>query len=538
MRLLLTNQLLINQLKSRQIQCGLRNVWSIAAGLSSGLVVLGWGAATPSWAQSPRTPAQPTSPPSTIVAPGSADLTPLNPNPDPLALPTRPEEVQINLNQPLTLQQAIAVARRNNRGLQASELQVQQSRAALRQAQAALFPTLSFESSFSRNESASIKIQNAETQRQFNQLTPLQQTLQGGAPQRIDPTSNTASNVLQLSYDVFTSGQRLNSIRVAQEQVRFATLDLSRQDEQLRFDVSNDYYDVQQADALVLIAQAAVQNSQISLRDTQARERAGLGTRFDVLQAQVQLANNQQQLSQSQSQQQTSRRQLAQRLNVADTANLAAADPIRVAGRWTLPLADSIVMALKNRVELEQQLSQRTIALRQRRIALSNLGPQVTVGATFNTADALDDRSNPNWGYSVNGQLGVTLFDGGAARANAAQQAASAAIAEKQFASFKNLIRFQIERSYFTLQTSQENIQTNRVAVEQSTEGLRLARLRFQAGVGTQLEVSNAETSLTRAQTNLLSATIDYNRALTSLQRFVSKLPLTPAPATSAPAAP
>jgi outer membrane factor, OMF family len=313
--------------------------------------------------------------------------------------------------------------------------------------------------------------------------------------------------------------------------VRFAELDLARQDEQLRFDVSNDYFNIQQADALVLIAQAAVENSRISLRDTQARERAGLGTRFDVLQAQVQLANNLQQLAQSQSQQQTARRQLAQRLNINDTATLSAADPIRIAGRWTISLADSILMGLKNRVELEQQLVQRNIALRQRRIALSNLGPQVSVGATFNSFDALDDRVAPNWGYSVNGQLGMTLFDGGAARANAAQQSASVAIAEAQFANFKNLIRFQIERSYFTLQSNLENIQTNQAAVQQSTEGLRLARLRFQAGVGTQLEVSNAETALTRSQTNLLSATIDYNRALTSLQRFVSKLPLTPAPA-------
>jgi OMF family outer membrane factor len=128
--------------------------------------------------------------------------------------------------------------------------------------------------------------------------------------------------------------------------------------------------------------------------------------------------------------------------------------------------------------------------------------------------------------------MGLTIFDGGASRASAAQQSISAAISETQFANFKNLIRFQVERSYYTLQSAFENIQTNQVAVQQATEGLRLARLRFQAGVGTQLEVSNAETSLTRSQTNLLSATIDYNRALVALQRFVSKLPLTPAPAT------
>ena len=96
-------------------------------------------------------------------------------------------------------------------------------------------------------------------------------------------------------------------------------------------------------------------------------------------------------------------------------------------------------------------------------------------------------------------------------------------IAETQFANFKNLIRFQVEQNYFTLKSSKENIQTNERAVEQAEESLRLARLRFQAGIGTQLEVSNSETDLTRAKSNLLSATIDYNRALISLQRFVGR---------------
>jgi outer membrane factor, OMF family len=521
----------LNRLNLNKLICsGLGGVLPLVAGLSGG-----WLLPEAAFGQAPppnQRPANPTLPPTSAMPAGSGDLVPLNPDPNPLMLPTRPEQVEIKSNQSLTLLQAIAIARRNNRDLQVSELQAQQSRAALRQSQAALFPTLSFQSAFTRNESAAVKIQNTEARNRFEQLTPAQQQLAGGAPQAIDPTSNSASNVLQLSYNVYTSGQRINSIRVAQEQVRFAELDLARQDEQLRFDVSNDYFDIQRADALVLIGQAAVENSRISLRDTQARERAGLGTRFDVLQAQVQLANNLQELAQAQSQQQTARRQLARRLNIIDTANLSAADPIRIAGRWTLSLPDSIVMGLKNRVELEQQLAQRNIALRQRRIAMSNLGPQVSVGATFNAFDALDDRVNPNWGYSVNGQMGVTLFDGGAARANAAQQSASASIAEAQFTNFKNLIRFQIERSFFTLQSNLENIQTNQVAVQQSTEGLRLARLRFQAGVGTQLDVSGAETALTRSQTNLLSATIDYNRALTALQRFVSKLPLSPAPAT------
>ena len=48
---------------------------------------------------------------------------------------------------------------------------------------------------------------------------------------------------------------------------------------------------------------------------------------------------------------------------------------------------------------------------------------------------------------------------------------------------------------------------------------MRLARLRFQAGVGTQTEVIDAETDLTRAEGNRVKAILDYNRAMASLQR-------------------
>jgi outer membrane protein TolC len=75
------------------------------------------------------------------------------------------------------------------------------------------------------------------------------------------------------------------------------------------------------------------------------------------------------------------------------------------------------------------------------------------------------------------------------------------------------------------LNANKQNIQTAAFALERARESLRLARLRFQAGVGTQLEVINQQTELTRARGNLLRAILDYNRALAALQRAISNLP-------------
>ena len=87
-------------------------------------------------------------------------------------------------------------------------------------------------------------------------------------------------------------------------------------------------------------------------------------------------------------------------------------------------------------------------------------------------------------------------------------------LTNSEFESTRNQIRFEVEEAYFTLLANQENIDTASLAVEQAEEALELANLRFNAGVGTQLDVLSATSELTEAQGNLVTAVLDYNRAL------------------------
>jgi outer membrane protein TolC len=61
------------------------------------------------------------------------------------------------------------------------------------------------------------------------------------------------------------------------------------------------------------------------------------------------------------------------------------------------------------------------------------------------------------------------------------------------------------------------------VAVEEAQASLQLARLRFQAGVGTQSDVLQSVTDLTTAEVNRLAAILDYNRAIVDLRRNVGR---------------
>jgi OMF family outer membrane factor len=413
----------------------------------------------------------------------------------------------VQLTKPITLQQALALAQRNNRDLQTAILTQERSQFALREAVAAEYPTLGLQTDVSRSDSA-----NAELS---NRRSPL-----GGQ----SLTSTTLNGVLALNYDVYTSGRRSATIRAAAEQARFDELDVERQSEQIRLDVTNAYYDLQQADAQVTIGEASVSEAQRSLRDAQLLERAGLGTEFDILRAQVQVSDANQTLTTARSQQSFARRRLVQLLSLAQTVEVKAADPIQPAGSWQLSLPQTIILALQNRAELQQQLARRNISQQQQIVALASERPQVNVFANYNLLDLYNDGTGPADGLSLGARLRWDFYDGGAARARAAQQRVNIAIAENQFADARNQVRLQVEQAYFNLNSNRENIQTAELALQQALRSLQLARLRFNAGVGNQTDVINAQSELTRARANRLQAIVDYNRSLASLQRAISNL--------------
>jgi outer membrane protein TolC len=453
----------------------------------------------------------------------------LEPNPNPLNFPTNPEDVRIEQTESITLQQAIDLARRNSQVLQIAQQQVEQTRGVLREQQAALYPDLNFQMGASRQMTAGGELQLRARQRQFNS-----QANQTGQPApQVGPNfgTNSLNSSLELNYTIDLFGGRRATIRAAEEQLRFRELDVERQAEELRFDTAEAYYNLQNADGQVAIRQASVRNAQQSLRDAEALERAGVGTRFAVLQAQANLANEQQQLSVARRDQRVAQRRLAEILNISQTANLTAADPVEQAGSWRLSLEESIVQAFRNRPELEQQLVQRDISKQQRRSIQAGRLPQVSVGGSYNVQGLDPDDPNPfavrGWadGYSLQARLTWSIFDGGAANARVRQRDAEITIAESRFDQLRNQVRREVEQAYFGLESSFENIETSEAGVLQSREALRLARLRFQAGVGTQTDVIQAETDLTRAERNRLSAIVTYNLGLSSLQRAVSNFP-------------
>ncbi len=453
---------------------------------------------------------------------------PLNPSPNPLSFPTQADEVKVGTEQPITLEQAIEIALKNNKEIEEARIQVERSEAVLREARAALYPTFDLESGFSYSDQ-SLLLDN-----------PIEQELRDANPDATDeqiqqevdsqleasPTKSfTFSNGLGLNYNIYDSGRRGATIRSAEKELRTTELELERIVEEARFETARDYYDLQNNDALIRIEEAAVEDASQTLKDAQLLKQAGLGTRFDVVSAEVELSQAQQRLITAQANQNIARRQLAETLSVSHDTDLATADAIEEAGTWKLSLPETIVQAFKNRAELEQFLLQREIGEENRTIALSQIRPRVSASANYGLNDDFEDNIGFTDNYSLGLQAQWRLFDGGAARASAEQAEKDSQLAETRFANQRNQIRFGVEQAYFALESSRKNIATSTKEVELAQESLRLARLRFQAGVGTQTEVIDAQTQLTTARGNLLSSIIEYNQSYNQLQRQVSNTP-------------
>ena len=496
-----------------------------------------------------------------------------NQNDNPLKLPSQPKDVYISNTLPLTLDQAITLAKVSNRNLQIAKIQLEQAQAVLEQAKSALLPKISatvrgdynFSNSSvlqnrinrknNKKQAKSIREQNRRLRKAldkienslkmpFNPNDPIQveerinllirqsELRSNFSPILPSNRYNTKPNrgftaSLEVNYSLYSPTRKPN-IDDSKEKRTISELGIKIIEANLIKDVSLAYFNLQQAN----------QQNEINLNDVQSRNErlegismlvdAGLATRVDLLNAQIELDNSIQVLENSQITQETAQRNLAKLLNLPPSISPIINERVKIAGYWQLSLEQTIILALNNRVELEQKLAEIESAKAQRKIALAGVRPTVSL---FSTIDLLQDIPSGNnaWnfasnfavGYSVGFQANWTFFDGNSSNAQARQAEALIAIAEQGYGEEANKIRFEVESAYFQLSHLLNNIQTATQSIERAEEAVKAAQIRFRATVNTQAEVLDAQERLVRAQNNRLNAIINYNKAFIELERAV-----------------
>jgi OMF family outer membrane factor len=456
-------------------------------------------------------------PAATTLPPELRDLV----SPASLALPDRPRQVRITQLRPLSLDQVEILAEVNNPDLKAIASQVEQAQSNLRAKIALWYPQLGFNTS-------SFPIYTSG--RQFS----------NGATGTGQPIGTTLDSIwrmqaaLQASWSLIDP-TRTPQIAIARDQYEKAKNQYLIGLRDLRLQASLAYFDLQTADNQVQIGQEGVRASLVSLRDARARFQAGVATKLEVLEAETQLARDQQLLTTAllsgtpgQPGQATARRALAALLDLPQDVTPTAADPARVIGTWLPSLQESIVASFAFREELDQILLDISIANSSANVELGRVQPLLKIVNNFGFGRSYGYEFSPSvvpsiTGWNVDNAVGLnlnwTIYDGGSAQANYRGQKQKAQENRFLFAQRRNTIRADVEKSFYELDKNNRNILTTSREVISTRESLRLARLRFQAGVTTQREVVDTQRDLTQAEVRYSNAISDYNKALVQLRR-------------------
>jgi OMF family outer membrane factor len=442
--------------------------------------------------------------------------------PAPLALPTTPSQVRIVAYRPLRLNEVERLIEVNSPQLKAIASQVEQAKSNLRAQISAWYPTLSLSTDGFPSRTFGSRTQNygsdfVTPNDPYDSNTFKSQTQTYGA-----------GAFLRFNWDLINP-QRVPQIAAARDQFEKAKNQYLITLRELRLQAASAYFLLQNADDQVRIGKSAVQSSSVSLRDARARLQAGVATKLDVMEAETQLARDQQKLTDGMLQQALARRDLARLLDLPQNIMPTAADPSTLLGVWQPSLQESIVAAYAFREELSNLILDISIANSNANNAIGNIQPFLSIfsNSAWDKTFGQSNVSGPaNMGYVVeilNQDIGLNLkwnlFDGGRSAAQARQQRQLATENTYKFSSQRDQIRYDVEQAYYSLQAQIRNLITTSRQVLSTRESLRLARLRFQAGVGTQRNVVDSQRDATTAEVEYSNSVGRYNTNVAQLRR-------------------
>lgn len=468
-------------------------------------------AAVPAFAQPAAPPAPPAAPAAPPAAPPGAPAYPPLP-----ALPSVPPVPTLGPGQSLTLADAVARGLQQSFQTRLAAIQVALSRAQLAQAQAQILPTVGLTAGYTAASTAggttplsgTITIPGAGISNQpFVASVPV-----AGPP---PPWAFT----LKLQYPLYTGNALQDQIAIAQANLRNAEAAFAAAANQVVLGARQAYYALEQVEGQVDAAARAVAASRENVRVAEDRVRVGTSPRFDLLQAQVQLAQSQLSLTQARANAVQAQRNLDAILGLPLTTVVAPVTPLGLPP--APPNEEALVaQALAQRPELVQARASIEAAQAAIDLAASGLRPNIAISGGPGITTSNPATNTPVvWSGTI--ELTLAIFDGGVTRAKIQQARQQLAQAQTNEAQLRQQIEQQVRAAYLGLESSGEQLRAQEAALASAREALRIASVRFEAGVGTQLDVVTALQNLASADFGVVQAEYNYNVALAQLDQAV-----------------
>jgi len=404
------------------------------------------------------------------------------------------------LPRPLTLDAALAYGVEHNPALLRTSESIREQEGVLIQARASQLPSLTASGSYTRMEDSLLESPSYEKRSWSIDVTARQLLYAGGGARAQIRSERERLEAARLGFTAV-----LNDTMLALRQ-QFHVVLLDRE--------------------IIAVHEEALRVLETALQQARARRDVGTGSDFDVLRAEVSVANEKPALIRARNAYRVAQDQL--RVTLGAPAVKGMATDLDVQGSLALPHRNvdfeaALSAARAQRPELARQ--NRLIAAAEQGVTSARSGYLPTVSAIAGyewvgpSLIATPDNRLEGWTAGVQGSWAI--FDGRATGAKVRQSQSRLKQAKLSGTELELAVDLDVRQAFSALTEADELLISSEKVVDQARESLRLAQARLQAGTDTQLDILQAQSALTDARSNLAQAQYSYIVATYSLQRAV-----------------
>ncbi len=351
----------------------------------------------------------------------------------------------------------------------------------------------------------------------------------GGSQSITIGEDNAYQATLSLRQPLYSSGRVGAAYSASKQRARAAALSGDAAASDIAMQVKQAYYQALLARAQVRIARQSLDQAQRRQDEIQAKVDKGVTARFDLLRAQVEVANRKPALTRARNGAAVALEALKRAAGLPLDRGVALTDTL---GYQPMPLTREAAVeeALDHRRSLEAAKLQAEAARNQLKAQSANDLPLLYLDGNYTWQGQTSDGLIPgNKETAQSAAVGLTLtwpiVDGWENRARTRQAAAQAEIARLNLRQLEEGIRLQTRSAWADVRSIAEEIQGVEESVRLAREAYRIAEVRYDSGLSTQLELLDAELALTQARVNRSETLYRYQTALAQLENVMGRGP-------------
>src|SRR4026209_1204229 len=329
--------------------------------------------------------------------------------------------------------------------------------------------------------------------------------------------------IVKLEQNLYTGGAVSSQVAIAQLNIAKANYDLQETISRVTMDVRIAFNELLLNRAKVRVHEDSVRVFEQELKGEQENFDAGIVGKLNVQRAEVALANEQPESFNAQTDLKNSYLRLAE-LFGTDLAPGAQAPPFEISGQLQYrpnhpDLNDCLARADANRGIIKARAKDIEIEDRQYVLDRSATRPHVRAFSGYEIYSERDPDVGPEFNYG--GVVGINatwnIFDGHATKGRMQATRARRDAAVQALAAARRSVASEVRSAFYDLEQADRVLETETQNVQTADESLEIAKSNFAAGLGTQLDVLQAATDVTRTRTTRLSAIYLHNAALARL---------------------